>query len=175
MNLIPTLTPLLARRLAALNARLDAAGYTGDRTLVWEGPTLLISPPDATAQAIIDAHDWTEAGDLADQRTAAIETAITSRDAQAIGTRSLASVSATRDNDQAEAFAALLDLVGVTASQLTDRIAKRRQTTPPPSGAPDPAGVVALATNRLNGETVFSTFAAYIAAGVGDPIAEGGQ
>jgi hypothetical protein len=75
--------------------------------------------------------------------------------------------------DGAEAFAALLDLLGVTPQQLEARIALRRETTPPTPGAPDPAGVVMSATTRFGGGIVLASIAGYISAGAGDPIGGG--
>lgn len=60
---IPVMTPVHRRRLHALDAALDALGYTGSRQFVWPvgngSPTLSISPPDVAAQAVIDGWDWT--------------------------------------------------------------------------------------------------------------------
>jgi hypothetical protein len=160
-------------RMKALDAKLDAIGYAGSRR--FRGPvlTILIDPPDDQAQAIIDAHNWTDAGELTDNRAAAVELAGGGSDPLAIGTRAMTAFAATRDNDQAEAFAALLDLLNVTPAALAERIALRRQTTPATPGAPTPDGVVFSATRRLGESTVRASVVGYIAAGAGDPVGGG--
>lgn len=71
------------RRLKALDAKLDAIGYTGGRTLDRSGPTptIILATPHAAAQAIIDAHDWTATTDPATILRGMVVAAVTANDA----------------------------------------------------------------------------------------------
>lgn len=86
------------RRLKALDEKIDATGYTGGRTLDRSGPTptVVLVTPHAAAQAVIDAHDWSETDDPAAQLKGQAAAAVAANDTF----RSIASPTAAQVRDQ---------------------------------------------------------------------------